>query len=49
MIKVGVGDYSILDIPPGEFASYSEIANMFDINYLKNAVADVCEMKDKYE
>ena len=37
MIKVGVGDYSILDILPGEYASYVDIANMFDINYLKNA------------
>lgn len=35
MIKVGVGDYSILNILPGEFASYSGIANMFEIEYLK--------------
>lgn len=37
MIKVGVGDYSILDILPGEYANYVDISNMFDINYLKNA------------
>lgn len=37
LIKVGVGDYSVLDILPGEFASYNEMANTFDLNYLKNA------------
>lgn len=37
MIKVGVADYSVLDILPGEYATYSEIASKFDINYLKHA------------
>lgn len=37
MIKSGVGDYSVLDILPGEFSSYSEIASMFDIGFLKVA------------
>lgn len=37
MIKAGVGDYSVLDILPGEFASYSEVANQFDINLLRSA------------
>ena len=37
MIKVGVGDYAVLDILPGEFASYADLANMFDLNYLKTA------------
>ncbi len=45
MIKVGVGDYSILDILPGEFASYSEIANMFDIAYLKNAFSKFAQIE----
>ena len=37
MIKVGVGDYSILDILPGEYAQYVEVANMFNLEYLKSA------------
>lgn len=45
MIKVGVGDYSILDILPGEFAGYSEIANMFDIEYLKNAFSRFAQIE----
>ena len=45
MIKVGVGDYSILDILPGEFASYCEIANMFDIAYLKNAFSRFAQIE----
>ena len=45
MIKVGVGDYSILDILPGEFASYCEIANMFDIAYLKNAFSKFAQIE----
>ncbi len=45
MIKVGVGDYSILDILPGEFATYSEIANMFDIDYLKSAFSKFAQIE----
>ena len=45
MIKVGVGDYSILDILPGEFAGYSEIANTFDISYLKNAFSKFAQIE----
>lgn len=45
MIKVGVGDYSILDILPGEFAIYSEIAGIFDINYLKNAFSRFAQVE----
>ncbi len=37
MIKVGVGDYSVLDILPGEYASYAEVAEKFDLYYLKTA------------
>ncbi len=37
MIKSGIGDYSVLDILPGEYANYSEIASQFDLNYLKSA------------
>lgn len=39
MIKAGVGDYSILDIMPGEYAQFAEVANMFEIGFLKNAFA----------
>ena len=45
MIKVGVGDYSILDILPGEFSSFSEIANMFDIDYLKSAFSKFAQIE----
>ena len=45
MIKVGVGDYSILDILPGEFAGYSEIANMFEIGYLKTAFSKFAQIE----
>ena len=37
MIKVGVSDYAILDILPGEFTQYSEIASKFDLESLKKA------------
>jgi len=45
MIKVGVGDYSILDILPGEFAGYSEIANAFELQYLKNAFSKFAQIE----
>lgn len=37
MIKVGVTDYAVLDILPGEFNQYLTIANMFNVEYLKMA------------
>ena len=45
MIKVGVGDFSILDILPGEFASYSEIANMFSVEYLKSGFSKFAQIE----
>ena len=45
MIKVGIGDYQILDILPGEFASMSDIASKFDINYLKTAFSKFSEIE----
>ena len=45
MIKVGVGDYSVLDILPGEYASYSEISKMFGLEYLKTAFAKFAEVE----
>jgi len=45
MIKSGVTDYAVLDILPGEFATYSEIANMFDINLLKRAFSKFAEIE----
>ena len=45
MIKMGVSDYSILDILPGEFANYSEIASFFDVNYLKNAFSKFAQIE----
>ncbi len=45
MIKVGVGDYSILDILPGEFSVYSEIANLFSMDYLKKAFSKFAQIE----
>ena len=45
MIKSGVGDYTILDILPGEFAQYAEIANMFNIEYLKSAFSKFAKIE----
>ncbi len=45
MIKVGVGDYSILNILPGEFASYSEIANLFEMEYLKTGFSRFAQIE----
>ena len=45
MIKVGVGDYSILDILPGEYAGYAEISNLFDLNFLKSAFSKFAEIE----
>ena len=45
MIKVGVSDYSILDILPGEFAAFSEVSNMFDIAYLKTAFSRFAQIE----
>ncbi len=45
MIKVGVQDYSILDIMPGEFASYVSIAEMFSVDYLKTLFSRFAEVE----
>lgn len=45
MIKVGVGDYTVLDILPGEFASYADIASQFDLELLKTAFSRFAEVE----
>ena len=45
MVKVGVGDYSILDILPGEYASYVEMASMFEVDYLKRCFAEFAKVE----
>lgn len=45
MIKVGVGDYTVLDILPGEFASYADIASQFDLELLKIAFSRFAEVE----
>jgi len=45
LIKVGVGDCSILDVLPGEFAYFSEMASSFDLNYLKNAFSKFAQIE----
>ncbi len=45
LIKVGVGEYTILDILPGEYAQYAEIASMFNIDFLKRAFNKFAEIE----
>ena len=45
MIKAGVGDYTVLDILPGEYADYLEVANLFEIDYLKTAFSSFAEVE----
>lgn len=45
MIKVGVADYTILNILPGEFKSYCDIANMFDMEYLKTGFSKFAQIE----
>lgn len=45
MIKAGVGDYTVLDILPGEYADYLEVANLFEIEYLKTAFSSFAEVE----
>jgi len=43
MIKVGVTDYAVLDILPGEFANFSETSKNFDLEFLKRAFTKFSE------
>lgn len=43
MIKSGVTDYAVLDILPGDFKQYADIADLFDIDLLKQAFAKFAE------
>ena len=45
MIKVGVTDYSVLDILPGDFNRYAEIANLFEVDYLKSAFSKFAKIE----
>lgn len=45
MIKVGVTDYSVLDILPGDFNKYAEIANLFEVDYLKSAFSKFAKIE----
>ncbi len=45
MLKVGINDYSILDIMPGDYAGYLAIANNFDMSYLKSAFKRFAEVE----
>ena len=45
MIKSGVNDYSVLDILPGEFAEFSELAVMFELDFLKRAFSKFAEIE----
>ena len=45
MIKVGIQDYQILDILPGEFATLSELSGLFNLDYLKKAFSKFSEVE----
>ena len=45
MIKSGVNDYLVLDILPGEFAEFSELASSFSLNFLKQAFSKFAEIE----
>lgn len=45
MIKSGVTDYAVLDILPGEFKGYADMASMFEMNYLKCAFSRFAEIE----
>ncbi len=45
MIKVGVNDYAVLDIMPGDYSNYLEIANQFELDYLKLAFKKFAEVE----
>lgn len=45
MIKVGVSDYAILDILPGEFSKYLELSKLFDVEFLKSAFSKFAEIE----
>lgn len=45
MVKAGVNDVAVLDILPGEYAEYSEIAGSLDMNYLKDAFSRFAQVE----
>ncbi len=45
MIKSGIEDYSVLDILPGEYSDYLNLANKFDIGYLKLAFSKFAQIE----
>ena len=45
MIKVGVSDYAVLDILPGEFSQYLELSKLFELNFLKSAFSKFAEIE----
>lgn len=45
MIKVGVNNYEVLDILPGEFYQYEQVSKMFDLDYLKQAFSSFAEIE----
>lgn len=45
MVKVGVSDYTILDILPGDYAGIVEMANQFDTAFLQLAFSKFAEIE----
>ncbi|MBR2969434.1 MAG: DNA polymerase III subunit gamma/tau [Clostridia bacterium] len=45
MIKVGVNDYAVLDILPGDYSKYLELSKAFDIEFLKTAFSKFAEIE----
>ncbi|MFQ6752450.1 MAG: DNA polymerase III subunit gamma/tau [Clostridia bacterium] len=45
MIKVGVNDYAVLDILPGDYSKYLELSKMFELEFLKTAFSKFAEIE----
>ncbi len=45
MIKVGVNDYAVLDILPGDYSKYLELSKMFELDFLKTAFSKFAEIE----
>ena len=45
MIKVGVTDYAVLDILPGDFSKYLELTKSFELDFLKSAFSKFAEIE----
>ena len=45
LVQVGVSDYAVLDIMPGEYSSLAEVAEQFSLDFLKQAFSSFAEVE----